>query len=290
VIDRRIEQMAAEGVEFRTGVYVGRDVSAQELLAGHDALLLAGGAEQPRDLPVPGRELRGVHFAMEFLTQQNRRVAGRAPDEAASILATNRNVFVLGGGDTGSDCVGTSHRQGAKHVYNFELLEKPPTSRPYEAPWPDHPGPAAMLRVSTSHEEGGSRDWAISTKGFSGSNGRVEKLHAVRLSFGEPDASGRRPMREIPGSNFTLDADLVLLALGFVGPVREGMLTELGLRFTDRGGVWTEPGRVWGQNFRTSVPRVYAAGDMRRGQSLVVWAIAEGRQAAEQIDRDLRSA
>jgi glutamate synthase (NADPH/NADH) small chain len=289
VIDRRMAQMAAEGVEFRSGVHVGRDVSAAKLLAEHDALLLTGGAEQPRDLPVPGRELGGVHFAMEFLTQQNRRVGGR-PVGTADILAGGKNVFVLGGGDTGSDCVGTSHRQGAKHVYNFELLEKPPAGRPPEAPWPDHPGPAAMLRVSTSHEEGGSRDWAISTKGFSGSNGRVEKLHAVRLSFGPPDASGRRPMQEIPGSEFTLEAGLVLLALGFVGPVKEGLLAELAVKLNERGSVWTEPGRVYGQNFRTSVPRVYSAGDMRRGQSLVVWAIAEGRLAAEQIDRDLRQA
>jgi glutamate synthase (NADPH/NADH) small chain len=287
VIDRRMQQMAAEGVEFRTGVNVGRDVPAQELLARHDALLLTGGAEQPRDLAVPGRELSGVHFAMEFLTQQNRRISGHALG-AADILAGGKNVVVLGGGDTGSDCIGTSHRQGARHVYNFELLEKPPASRPFEAPWPEHPGPAAMLRMSSSHEEGGSRDWAISTKGFSGSNGRLEKLHAVRLQFGEPDAAGRRPMSEVAGSEFTLDAELVLLALGFLGPVKDGMLAELGLKLSERGNVWTEPGRVYGQNFRTSIPRVYSAGDMRRGQSLVVWAIAEGRQAAAQIDRDLR--
>jgi glutamate synthase (NADPH/NADH) small chain len=206
------------------------------------------------------------------------------------VLATGKNVVVLGGGDTGSDCIGTSHRQGAKHVYNFELLEKPPAGRPPEAPWPQHPAPAAMLRVSTSHEEGGSRDWAISTKGFSGSNGRLERLHGVRLRFGDPDpATGRRPMEEVPGSEFTIEAELVLLALGFVGPVREGLLTELGVRINERGSVWTEVGGAWGQNFRTSVPRVYAAGDLRRGQSLVVWAIAEGRQAAAQIDRDLRA-
>jgi glutamate synthase (NADPH/NADH) small chain len=287
VIDRRMEQMAAEGVEFRTGIHVGRDLSAQELLARYDAVLLTGGAEHPRDLAVPGRELRGVHFAMDFLTQQNRRVGNRAVG-AEDILASGRNVVVLGGGDTGSDCVGTSHRQGAKHVYNFELLEKPPAGRPPEAPWPEHPAPAAMLRYSTSHEEGGSRDWAISTKGFSGRNGQLEKLHGVRLSFGEPDASGRRPMNEIPGSEFTIDTELVLLALGFLGPVKDGMLAEIGLKLNERGSVWTEPGRIWGQNFRTSVPGVYAAGDMRRGQSLVVWAIAEGRQAAAQIDRDLR--
>ena len=289
VVERRVDIMAAEGVEIRTGVHVGADITATELLSEFDALLLCGGAEHPRDLPVPGRELRGVHYAMEFLTQQNRRLAGHVFDEDKSILATGKNVVVLGGGDTGSDCIGTSHRQGAKHVYNFELLEKPPADRPPEAPWPIHPAPAAMLRTSTSHEEGGSRDWSISTKGFSGSNGRLEKLHAIRLRFGDPDpATGRRPMEEIPGSDFTLDAGLVLLALGFLGPVRAGMLEELDVKLTDRGNVWTEAGSVWGQNFRSSVPRVYAAGDTRRGQSLVVWAIAEGRQAAAQIDRDLR--
>jgi glutamate synthase (NADPH/NADH) small chain len=281
--------MAAEGVEFQTGVHVGVQRSAADLLRDHDAVLLAGGAEQPRDLPVPGRELRGVHFAMEFLTQQNRRGYGATLGEQEDILAAGKNVVVLGGGDTGSDCIGTSHRQGAKHVYNFELLEKPPADRPWDAPWPEHPGPAAMLRVSSSHEEGGSRDWGISTRGFSGTNGRLERLHAVRLRFGEPDPrTGRRPMEEVPGSEFTIQTELVLLALGFTGPVQDGLLAELGVRLNERGSVWTEAGAVWGQNFRTSTPRVYAAGDMRRGQSLVVWAIAEGRQAAAQIDRDLR--
>ena len=290
VIDRRLDVMQAEGVELRTGVNVGVDVSAQQLLAEYDSLLLSGGAEHPRDLPVPGRELRGVHFAMDFLGQSNRRVHGQAFDPAEGILATGKNVVVLGGGDTGSDCIGTSHRQGAKHVYNFELLERPPADRPEQAPWPEHPAPAAMLRVSTSHEEGGSRDWGISTKSLSGENGELRALHGVRVRFGDPDPeTGRRPMEEIPGSEFTLEAGLVLLALGFLGPVREGMLSELDLRLTERGNVWTETGPVWGQNFRTSIPRVYAAGDMRRGQSLVVWAIAEGRQAAAQIDRDLRA-
>ncbi|MCE2392235.1 MAG: glutamate synthase subunit beta [Proteobacteria bacterium] len=290
VIDRRLDVMQAEGVELRTGVNVGVDVSAQQLLAEYDSLLLSGGAEHPRDLPVPGRELRGVHFAMDFLGQSNRRVHGQVFDPAESILATGKNVVVLGGGDTGSDCIGTSHRQGAKHVYNFELLERPPADRPEQAPWPEHPAPAAMLRVSTSHEEGGSRDWGISTKSLSGENGELRALHGVRVRFGDPDPeTGRRPMEEIPGSEFTLEAGLVLLALGFLGPVREGMLSELDLRLTERGNVWTEAGPVWGQNFRTSIPRVYAAGDMRRGQSLVVWAIAEGRQAAAQIDRDLRA-
>ena len=282
MIDRRAEIIQAEGVEFRTGVHVGIDISAEELLAQFDAVLLTGGAEAPRDLPVPGRELKGVHFAMEFLEQQNRRGAGDSLDPSEDILATGGNVFVLGGGDTGSDCIGTSHRLGARQVYNFELLEKPPEGRTANTPWPIHPLPSQILRTSTSHEEGGERDWGISTASFSGSNGVLEKLHAVRVRFGEPDATGRRPMETIPDSEFTLDADLVLLALGFLGPVRHGLLEGLGVELTDRGNVAT-------QGYATSVERVYAAGDLRRGQSLVVWAIAEGREAAAQIDRDLTS-
>jgi glutamate synthase (NADPH/NADH) small chain len=276
--------MVAEGVELRTGVNVGLDVTGQDLLREYDAVLLSGGAEAPRDLPVPGRDLDGIHFAMEFLEQQNRRVAGDAASRERAILATGKNVLVLGGGDTGSDCIGTSHRQGAQHVYNFELLERPPEGRPDDAPWPMHPMPSQILRTSTSHEEGGSRDWAVSTTRFTGSDGRVEKLHAVRLRFGPPDpTTGRREMIPVLGSEFTLDVDLVLLALGFVGPVPDGIVKQLGVSLTERGNIATT-------GFAASVPKVYAAGDMRRGQSLVVWAIAEGRQAAEQIDRDLRSA
>ncbi len=284
IIDRRLEVLQAEGIEFRTGVHVGVDVSARELLDEFDALLLAGGAEAPRDLPVPGRELDGVHFAMDFLEQQNRRGAGDTVDEATSILATGKNAVVLGGGDTGSDCIGTSHRQGVKHLYNFELLEKPPATRSQDTPWPLHPLPSQILRTSTSHEEGGDRDWGISTARLSGSAGRLEKLHAVRVRFGKPDpTTGRRKLEEVPGSEFTLDVDLVLLAMGFLGPVREGLLTDLGVELTERGNVAT-------QGYATSVPGVFAAGDMRRGQSLVVWAIDEGRQAAAEIDRYLRQA
>ncbi len=280
-VDRRVEIMIAEGVELRTRVDVGRDVTGPDLLRDYDAVLLTGGADAPRDLPVPGRELDGIHFAMDFLEQQNRRVAGDVLSKERAILATGKNVLVLGGGDTGSDCIGTSHRQGAKHVYNFELLERPPESRPDDAPWPTHPLPSQILRTSTSHEEGGSRDWGISTAQFTGSSGRVEKLHAVRLRFGPPDpATGRREMTPVPGSEFTLDVDLVLLALGFVGPTPDGIVKQLGVSLTERGNIATN-------GFASSVPKVYAAGDMRRGQSLVVWAIAEGRQAAAQIDRDL---
>jgi glutamate synthase (NADPH/NADH) small chain len=243
VIDRRLEVLEAEGVEFRTGVHVGVDLPAA-----------------PRDLPVPGRELDGIHFAMHFLEQQNRRLAGDAVDPAESILATGKRVVVLGGGDTGSDCIGTSHRQGAKHVYNFELLEKPSEKRIDSTPWPVHPLPSQVLQTSTSHEEGGDRDWGISTKRFSGTEGTVEKLHAVRVRFGEPDpATGRRPMEEVPGSEFTLDVELVLLALGFLGPARTGMVEQLGVELTDRGNVAT-------REYATSVPGVFAAGDLRRAE------------------------
>lgn len=283
VVDRRLEQMLGEGLEIRTGVHVGVDVSASELRADFDALLLTGGAEHPRDLPVPGREFDGVHFAMDFLEQQNRRVAGDRVADADAILATGKNVIVLGGGDTGSDCIGTSHRQGRKHLHNFELLGKPPEGRTDGTPWPIHPLPSEILRTSTSHEEGGDRDWGVSTTHLSGRNGRLEKLHGVRVRFGDPDPqTGRRAMETVEGSEFDIDADLVLLALGFLGPVRAGMLEQLGVDLTDRGNVATT-------GYATSVPGVFAAGDMRRGQSLVVWAIAEGRGAAEEVDRYLRS-
>jgi glutamate synthase (NADPH/NADH) small chain len=283
VIDRRLEILLAEGVEMRAGVHVGVDVDATELRADYDALVLCGGAEHPRDLPVPGRELDGVHFAMEFLEQQNRRVAGDGVPDDTSILATGKNVVVLGGGDTGSDCIGTSHRHGVKHLYNFELLEKPPEGRTSETPWPVHPAPSQILRSSSSHEEGGDRDWGISTARLTGSNGKLEKLHGVRVRFGDPDPeTGRRALEEIDGSEFTLDVDLVLLAMGFLGPVQAGLVSQLGVDLTDRGNVATT-------GYATSTPGVFAAGDLRRGQSLVVWAIAEGRQAAAEVHTYLRS-
>jgi glutamate synthase (NADPH/NADH) small chain len=251
-------------------------------MSQYDALVLASGAEQPRDLVVPGRKLPGVEFAMPFLEQQNRRCAGETVPDAAAILASGKNVLVLGGGDTGSDCIGTSHRQSAKQVYCFELLEKPGTQRTEDVPWPVHPLPSQLLRQSSSHEEGGVRDWGISTVGFSG-EGRVERLHAVRVKLGETDrVTGRRPMQVVPGSEFTMEVDLVLLALGFTGPVQEGMLRELGVALTDRGNVAT-------QGYATSIPGVFAAGDVRRGQSLVVWAIAEGQQVATEVDSYLRA-
>ncbi|GBD26068.1 Glutamate synthase [NADPH] small chain [bacterium HR30] len=271
-IDRRIAQMEAEGVTFRTGVDVGVDVSYQDLRRQFDAVVLAGGATQARDLPIPGRELKGIHLAMEFLPQANRRVAGdRVPNQ---ITAKGKRVVILGGGDTGSDCLGTSNRQGAIAVYQFELLPQPPESRTEEvAPWPYWP---MILRTSSSHEEGVIRDWSIQTKRFSGDDqGNVKRLHAVRLDWVKEN--GRMVMREVPGSEFTLEVDLVLLALGFVGPEKY-LLEQVGVALTERGTVAVD------ENYMTSVPGVFSCGDMRRGQSLVVWAIWEGRECARGVD------
>ena len=273
VIDRRLEQMAAEGVEFVTGCYVGRDLHAERLRAEFDAVCLTIGATRLRDLPLPGRELSGIHFAMDFLTQQNRRNAGKSVEPAAQeILATGRRVVILGGGDTGSDCLGTSHRQGAKSVHQFELLPLPPKARTAETPWPDWP---MILRSSSSHEEGGRRDWSINTKRFAGDNGAVTRLCAARLNWRRDN--GRMVMEEMPGSEFELECDLVLLALGFVGPEADTIVAELGLQLDARGNIACD-------NYMSSVPGVFAAGDARRGQSLVVWAIWEGREAACAID------
>jgi glutamate synthase (NADPH) small chain len=271
LIDRRMEQMRAEGVEFRVGQKIGADVPAKTLVAEFDAVVLSGGAENPRDLPVPGRELDGVHFAMEFLSQQNKRVAGDRV--AGQILATGKHVIVIGGGDTGSDCVGTSNRHGAKSVTQFELLPQPPQQENKPLVWPYWP---IKLRTSSSHEEGCARDWAVATKRFEGSNGKLEKLVAVRVEW----KNGK--MQEIPGSEFEMKADLVLLAMGFLGPVQGGLLQELGVATDARSNVQADT-----EKYQTSVARVFAAGDMRRGQSLVVWAIREGRQCARAVDEFL---
>jgi glutamate synthase (NADPH/NADH) small chain len=279
VIDRRLEQMRAEGVSFQAGVHVGVDLSVKELRQGFDAVLLAMGAEQPRDLPVPGRELAGVHFAMDFLTQQNRRVAGDALDPALDILAGGRHVIVLGGGDTGSDCIGTSHRQGAASVTSLELLPRPPEGRHGSEPWPL--AKKYYFGVSSSHAEGGTRCYAMMTTKLSGEGGRVTRLHGVEVEFAR-DALDRPlmgSMREVPGSEFDLPADLVLLAMGFVHPVHEGLVRGLGVECDPRGNV-----RADARRFTTSEPGVFAAGDCRRGQSLVVWAQWEGREAARSID------
>ena len=268
-VERRVAQMEAEGVIFHYGVEVGVNLSAAGLVQDHDALVLAGGAEKSRDLPIPGRELAGVHFAMEFLPQQNRRVSGE-PDASAPILAGGKHVVVIGGGDTGSDCIGTSIRQGALSVTNFEIMAQPPLSENKLLTWPDWP---LKLRTSSSHEEGAERDFAVMTTRFSGKNGTVKKLHCVRVNA---------KMNAVPGTEFKIDADLVLLAMGFVHPVHEGMIRELALELDPRGNIKADT-----EAYSSSNPKVFAAGDMRRGQSLVVWAIREGRQCAHSVDKFL---
>jgi len=274
VVQRRVDQMAEEGVVFRPNTYVGRNYSTEELKSSFDAIVLAGGSTIARDLPVPGRDLDGVHFAMEYLTQQNKLNAGEpvAPDERISAEA--KRVVILGGGDTGADCLGTAHRQGAEIVRQFELLSEPPRARTSNNPWPQWP---LILRSSGAHDEGGIRDYDISTTHFSGANGVVEKLHAVRVSWA-PDESGRLSMKPIEGSAFEVDADLVLLAMGFLHPEHAGMLQELGVEIDGRGNVKLDANRM------TNVPGIFAAGDMARGQSLVVWALAEGRETAHFVD------
>ena len=278
VVQRRVQQMRDEGVIFKTGVDVGADYAAADLMSDFDAVVLTGGCTIPRDLPVPGRELGGVHFAMEFLTQQNRLNAGQSVPPDERISAEGKRVVILGGGDTGSDCLGTSHRQGAEVVYQYELLSEPPAERSEDNPWPLWP---LILRTSSSQEEGGIRDYDVLTTHFSGSGGNVEKLHAVRIEWGAPDASGRPAMNRVEGSEFEIDVDLVLLAMGFVHPQREGLLEQLGVELDPRGNVRTDDAKM------TSVAGVFAAGDMARGQSLVVWALAEGREAARGADEYL---
>jgi glutamate synthase (NADPH) small chain len=269
-IERRVAQMQAEGVMFHYGVHVGVDLPAEKLLADYDAVVLTGGAEKPRDLPVPGRELDGIHYAMDFLPQQNRRVSGEAAAPGASILAKGKHVVVIGGGDTGSDCIGTSIRQGALSVTNFEIMAAPPAHENKPLTWPNWP---LKMRTSSSHEEGAKRDFAVMTTKFSGENGAVKKLHCVHV-----DAR----MKHIAGTEFELAADLVLLAMGFVHPVHDGLIQSLDVALDQRGNVSAST-----EDYRTSLDKVFAAGDVRRGQSLVVWAIREGRQAAAAVDKYL---
>jgi glutamate synthase (NADPH/NADH) small chain len=272
-VERRVAQMEAEGVRFHCGVHVGVTHQATDLVARHDAVVLAGGSEKPRDLPVPGRDLKGIHFAMEFLPQQNRRVSNEPQGDVAPILATGKHVVVIGGGDTGSDCIGTSIRQGALSVTNFEIMPKPPEKENKALTWPDWP---LKLRTSSSHEEGVERDFAVLTQEFVGENGVVKVLRCVRC-----DAK----FKPIPGTEFDIPADLVLLAMGFVHPVHDGMIKELGLALDPRGNVKADT-----NHYVSSVGKIFAAGDIRRGQSLVVWAIREGRQAAHAIDKFLMGA
>ncbi len=270
IIDRRVAQMEAEGVHFWTGCAVGADVPAARLMEQFDAVVLAGGAEKARDLTVPGRELKGIEFAMDYLPQQNRRIGKEPLGDVPDILAAGKHVIVIGGGDTGSDCIGTAFRQGAVSVTQLEILPRPPEVPDKGLTWPHWP---LRLRTSSSQAEGADRDWSVATKKMSGKNGTVTKLHAVRL-----DAA----LKEIPGSDFTLKADLVLLAMGFVHPVHEGMIQELGPALDGRGNV-----QATTEDYQTSIPRLFSAGDMRRGQSLVVWAIREGRQCARAVDEFL---
>jgi glutamate synthase (NADPH/NADH) small chain len=276
LIDRRMKQMAAEGVEYRTGVEVGATLSVKSLLEGYDAVALTGGAEAPRNLQVPGRELDGIHFAMDFLVQQNKRVAGDDEARAApkgTLTAKGKHVIVIGGGDTGSDCVGTSNRQGAASVTQLEVMPEPPEKENKALTWPDWP---LKLRTSSSHEEGVGRDFAVLTKRAVGTNGKVEALECVRVTW-----SGGA-MKEVPDSTFQLKADLVLLAMGFLGPRTPGMIEEAGVALDARTNIAANV-----RDYRTSVPKLFAAGDMRRGQSLVVWAIREGRQCARSVDESL---
>ena len=278
VIDRRIDQMEKEGVVFITNIEIGIDVPASILADDFDVLLLTGGSTIPRNLEIPGRELKGVHFAMEFLTQQNNVNAGLPVAEKERIMTTEKKVVILGGGDTGSDCLGTSHRQGASQVHQLELLPEPPEERGENDRWPNWP---MIIRTSSSHEEGGLRDYNILTKKFTGENGVLKKLHGVRLEWGEPDENGRPQMIEVGGSEFEIETDYVFLALGFLHPQHEGTVKELGLDLDPRGNVKTDSNKM------TNTPGVFAAGDMSRGQSLVVWALAEGREAARGIDEYL---
>ena len=272
VLDRRLGIMREEGIMFRTNANVGGNIAVEELRREFDSILLAGGATLPRDLPVPGRELKGIHFAMDFLPLQNKRCEGDAVPDSEFISAKDKRVVIIGGGDTGADCLGTVHRQGCRAVVQFEILPKPPADRAADNPWPNWPN---IFRTSSAHEEGGDRDYCVLTKKFTGQNGQVEQLHGVRVEF-----EGRN-MREVPGTEFTLDADLVLLAMGFLGAERNGMIEQLGVQVNERGNVAIDAEKM------TNVPGIFAAGDMARGQSLIVWAIREGRQSAKFIDKYL---
>jgi glutamate synthase (NADPH/NADH) small chain len=276
-IDRRLQIMEKDGVVFQTNSHVGVNVPVETLRRDFDAIVLAGGACWPRDLPVPGRELRGIHFAMEYLTLQNKRCEGDLIADEKFITAQGKRVVIIGGGDTGADCLGTVHRQGALSVHQFELLPRPPAARAADNPWPQWPN---IFRVSGAHEEGGERVYAVSTQRFLGdARGHVRGLEAVRVDLVRE--GGRLEFKPIPGSEFTLEVDLVLLAMGFLGPERPGMLGDLGVKLTERGNVWRDA------NWMSSVPGVFTCGDMQRGQSLVVWAIAEGRSAARGVDLHL---
>jgi len=278
LIDRRMSQMLAEGVEFRTNTEIGKDIPAKQLVDDYDAVILTGGSEDPRDLSIEGRELNGVYFAMDFLSQSNKRVAGDSIPDAETILATGLDVVVIGGGDTGSDCIGTSNRQGAKSVSQLEIMPMPPEKENKALTWPNWPN---KFRTSSSQEEGCERMWSVATKRFKGEEGRLTAIDCVKVEWSQDD-NGQWTMAELAGSEFELKADRVFIAMGFVHPVHPGMIEELGLQKDNRGNVNANTA-----DYQTSVNKVFAAGDMRRGQSLVVWAIREGRQAARAADEFL---
>jgi len=278
IIDRRVSFMKAEGITFKTDVSVGEKYSVEKLKKNFNAVCLTGGSGTPRDLPIEGRELEGIYFAMDYLAQSNKRAGGEKVSKTESITATGKNVVVIGGGDTGSDCIGTANRQGAQCVVQIELLEKPSDCRTEEYPWPYYP---LLLKTTSSHEEGSERHWTVMTKKFIGSNGVVTKLHCVKVEFKQSAENGSPIMREIPNSEFEIDADLVILAIGFIHPEHAGLISDLKLKLDERGNVLT------GDNYMSSKKGIFSAGDMRRGQSLIVWAINEGRRTAHYIDRYL---
>ena len=276
-LDRRLDQMLAEGVNFETNAHIGVDVSVKKLQKQFDAILLAGGASAPRDLPVAGRNLKGVHYAMDHLTLQNKRCEGDDVTESEFIDAKGKHVIIIGGGDTGADCLGTANRQGAASVHQLEIMPRPPSSRATDNPWPLWP---QIYRVSSAHEEGVERVYSVSTKRFiDDGNGNVKELELIKVEMKNID--GRISFAEMPGTEFRFPCDLALLAMGFTGPEKPGMLEQLGVNITERGNVGRD------KDWMTSVPGVFTAGDMQRGQSLIVWAIAEGRSAARGIDKYL---
>jgi glutamate synthase (NADPH) small chain len=277
ILDRRIDIWKQEGIVFKTGMNAGSDYPAKKLLEKFDALVLCGGSRAPRDLKIEGRDLPGIYFAMDYLVQSNRRVSGDKIPPAELIDAKGKQVVVIGGGDTGADCVGIAHRQGAACVTQVEVLPEPPKCRTENMPWPSYP---MILKTSSSHEEGGQRHWAILTKKFSGENNTLKSLECVKVKF-EPDEKGCQQMKEVPGSGFVIPADLIIIAVGFLHPEHKGLLEDLKVEIDPRGNVKTNADHM------TSIPKVFSAGDMRRGQSLVVWAISEGRRAANCVDRYL---
>ena len=276
-MDRRINVWEREGIIFKPGINVGKDYPAHKLLEKFDAIVLCGGSRAPRDLKIEGRNLKGIHFAMDYLMQSNRRVSGEKIPAEKLIDAKSKQVVVIGGGDTGSDCVGTAHRQKAACVVQVEVLPQPPECRNETMPWPTFP---MILKTSSSHEEGGQRHWSVLTKKFTGENGVLKRLECVKVSF-EKDEKGCQQMKEVPGSDFVIPADLVIIAAGFLHPEHAGLLEDLKVEFDQRGNVKTN------FDYLTSVPKVFSCGDMRRGQSLVVWAVSEGRRAAHSIDKYL---